>query len=565
MKSRRRFLSRALALFCIVMMVCVFAVPLHASADTKSYSVKSADFDITFSENGDAAITESWTVTYTSGSFTRFYKDIFDPGNQLEYFPKVTVLGAHINGEEATAANSIDRVDYHYYFEKSSKQMFTIHWFKAVQNETVNYDITYEIPNAVKLNQDDHALYCYRLIGKNFPKTVSEVTATVHLPENMETYSVQTSTGNFSVEGDTVSCTAYSVSGMYKLRLDMEADSFGSLGRVIDVEIPDGYSDDETSSRSGNGGSGNTHHSSRQSDEDPFFGYIMTILGGFSVLLIIVNLIKGILTVAKARTMYKHNPDVFLEASERIEESGMPYLWYGFSKISGRSCSRYPFYAEILDLCRLGYLTITPDDLFINNFDDSNLTDTYRRDMDREFISLLTAHFPLRKDWTSRGAISFDKLKGTEATDVKFLSELNSWTKRYEDRLGKSQLYKELKRKKVFQRSRREFELWRKYAVYIPALPKVDPESCFGVLERTGTVDAYTVMLLFQWLLNAGNRPVDTGSGSYYFFDYYERSRRVRIDDDDDDGGSHHSSSGSSCASCSSCSSCSGCGGGGAD
>ena len=143
MKSKKSArLSRILILLILCITAASVIVPLTASAEEKSYRVDAADFDIILSENGDATVTETWTVTYTSGSFTRFYKDIFDPGNQLEYFPEINVIGAHINGTEATATDSIDRIDYHYFFEKSSEQMYTIHWFKRALGETVEYDIT---------------------------------------------------------------------------------------------------------------------------------------------------------------------------------------------------------------------------------------------------------------------------------------------------------------------------------------------------------------------------------------------------------------------------------------
>ena len=145
-------------MLCIIMMIGTFCIaPIKAHAEEKVYNVNYAEFDITLSETGTATVTEHWNVTYSSGNFTRFYKDIFIPGNQLEYFSEINVLDCNIDGQKATATTSLDRIDYHYFFELGSSQLITVHWFKAAHDQMVDYDITYEIPNAVKLDENDEA------------------------------------------------------------------------------------------------------------------------------------------------------------------------------------------------------------------------------------------------------------------------------------------------------------------------------------------------------------------------------------------------------------------------
>ncbi|MBQ5338692.1 MAG: hypothetical protein J6Z40_05950, partial [Oscillospiraceae bacterium] len=77
-KRMQHLFAAALLLLTVLMMQ-----PLTAFADDKQYQVDAADFNVSFTENGDACITEDWIVTYTRGSFTRFYKDIYNPNNQL--------------------------------------------------------------------------------------------------------------------------------------------------------------------------------------------------------------------------------------------------------------------------------------------------------------------------------------------------------------------------------------------------------------------------------------------------------------------------------------------------
>ena len=384
MKTQKsRYFLRVLLLCCVAISVCICVAPLHAFADNKTYNTDSADFDISFSDTGDATITETWNVTYTSGSFTRFYKDFFVPGNQLEYFPEINVLSCHINGTEATATDSLDRIDYHYFFEKTDSQHYTIHWFKAARNETVTYDITYQIPNAVKLNENNEAEFCYRLIGVNFPTVVDEVTTRVHLPDSDAVNQSSLSYGVFEADGDTLSCKISNVMGMYKMRLNMKAEYFGSLQRIISVEVPQDFAENE-SVQSHSGSSNRTYSSRKKSG--PYSSVIAILMMPFSIL--IISSIVSLANKFKAKKMIKNNPNCFIESADRIQRSGIPYLWFGFNLVGVQTNERYLFYAEIIDLCHKGYLTITHDGIRFNQFDDRNVWDSLQRDMDQSFINL---------------------------------------------------------------------------------------------------------------------------------------------------------------------------------
>ena len=127
MTNRRTAILRHMLAACCILLLTVLILPLTASADDKQYSVDSAVFRISFADNGDASITEHWTVTYTKGSFTRFYKDIYNAFNQLEYIPSVDVQSCKLNGKEASPSKSVDRNPGHYYLEPQSDR-YTIHW-----------------------------------------------------------------------------------------------------------------------------------------------------------------------------------------------------------------------------------------------------------------------------------------------------------------------------------------------------------------------------------------------------------------------------------------------------
>ncbi|WP_455529268.1 hypothetical protein, partial [Ruminococcus sp.] len=165
-----RLLAVLAALFIIAFTVC----PLCAFADNKSYSVDGAEFRVTLTQSGEAIIYEKWDVTYHSGEFSKFYKDIYNPNNALEYIKNIDIMGAAINGKTAEYQSGDNRADGSYYVESKSDR-FTVSWYQHALGETVEYEIKYNIKDAVKSDGSGRAKFAVRLIGENFPKTVGSV------------------------------------------------------------------------------------------------------------------------------------------------------------------------------------------------------------------------------------------------------------------------------------------------------------------------------------------------------------------------------------------------------
>ena len=219
----------------VLLITSCIILPLTAHADDKEYHVDSADFEVTLSENGQACITENWEVTYTKGSFTHFYKDIYDPkDSQLELIKGIEVLDCQINGEPAIAQNNTARNSGHYYVENTNNG-YTIHWFQAAQDETVRYQIRYVIPGAVRLDADGRAVYSYRFIGENFPKTVGEATVDITLPSDDASAQATSTKGNMQIQNGHVIGKALNSYGMYRIQLNMDAGAFDDLGKLSDI------------------------------------------------------------------------------------------------------------------------------------------------------------------------------------------------------------------------------------------------------------------------------------------------------------------------------------------
>ena len=75
MKNRSTTVKRLVSsVFTIVIMLMIPVISVNA--DSMKYQADSAEFTAVLDEYGDALITEEWNITYTEGSFTRFYKEI---------------------------------------------------------------------------------------------------------------------------------------------------------------------------------------------------------------------------------------------------------------------------------------------------------------------------------------------------------------------------------------------------------------------------------------------------------------------------------------------------------
>ena len=416
-----------------VMISVLFIRPAVVHAAEKEYRVDAADFTVAFSETGEAEIKEHWIVTYENGDFTRFYKDIFNASNQLEYISDVKIAEVSINGVKCEQSQSLDRVNNHFFFEALDDR-FTVHWFKAAHNETVEYDILYSIPNAVKLDENNRAEFCYRLIGENFPKTVGNVSAVVYFPKKDDTVTCSISQGEYDINSDAVYLNAGNVSGMYKLRLNMSPEGFVDLTKIIDVSVPE-----------------NVQRAVDDSDSDVWFIIIVVIVilvvivkCGFYVIIIVDELKSG-----KAKKYAKNNSKCFKKAADDIEASGIPLVWYLFSPFKrGLSSSNYDLllYAGIFDLCGKGYMEVSPKGLILKEGSGMVCTDEVQNKMNDEFINLLSRLFTISR--TEDGSVFlYETLKNEikkKHSDIG--NAMNEWEKAYRSEIKGSQLYKEIGR-----------------------------------------------------------------------------------------------------------------------
>lgn len=512
----------------VLSLLVILLLPCMVFADDKEYSVEYAEFIADIQENGDAIITEKWTVDFKKGDFTRFYKDIYKMTTELEQFDDIEVIGATINGKDAEATWSIDRVDYHYFFEKNqSSDTDTIHWFLHAKNETVRYEIQYVLKGVVKETDDDMALFCYRFIGKNFPVTVKTTSTTIIAPNNSPIDVRYSATNDYYTGRNGITFNTGAVKGMLKYNVCMDSRAFYGLKYVPLDTIKKNEKKDPLT-------------------EDDIFGFIAkgclgTLFGG-----IVLLISKAIYNSRRIKRMYKNNPDFLNEIVEKYERYNISTLLLAkISKVSIEAHWTVLFDIALLDMVRRGKAEICSDYFAIHQ--GVGVPDRY----DLVFENILKHHIELCS-MDGKEVFRFDALTAVLQDSKRrtaFEHEIRNMYRNYYAEELRSERVKQVIDYLGKKNIKKDMMLFKHAVKYLNI--HMDGGSCFSYADRNKTITYYIIaQYIFGYKKNAELNAEEYGYDSYFYYV---------------DNTIYYSSSGSGCSSCSSCSSCSGCGGGGAD
>lgn len=232
----RRICAFAAVIYFAVCMALGCFETCFAAGGTKEYSIKSADFDIRLNEDGSARVTEKWNVKYETGRFTRFYKDIYKISAGNEAFEKADDFSVKIDGKECKKGTASKRDDYTYAVENNSDTI-TISCFKNSSKVERTYEISYVLKNVVKTDGKDW-YFIYRVIGKNFEKTVPNISVSIYAPEGKQCTEecIYKTYGQSSNPSDgCIKIVCGSNTGMFKVGAKISGENVFSLsyGNVI--------------------------------------------------------------------------------------------------------------------------------------------------------------------------------------------------------------------------------------------------------------------------------------------------------------------------------------------
>lgn len=177
---------KRLSTILLIFIMCLMTIlPVSATSTDKVYRVDNLDVVISLIDDGDAVVTENWTLTYSKGEFSRFYKYLFTNGY---YDDTIDILSVKINGEEVRAAEGLEARPHNTYEIGSEEGNTIIQWYHHINPSSptvVEFSITYKLYNAVVL-YSDNAYFRHQLIGTGFDKNIIKTTITVNTPHSIE-------------------------------------------------------------------------------------------------------------------------------------------------------------------------------------------------------------------------------------------------------------------------------------------------------------------------------------------------------------------------------------------
>jgi len=519
--------------FVVFVILCIFMMPITAFAEEKDYSIPSADFEVEIGNDGTVNVTEKWEVSYTSGDFTRFYKDIYRLVPEEEKFSlDEGSMKVSIDGKEcAPVDNIIDREDYTFCLEKS-ENAYTVSCFLASSHMDREYQISYTINDAVKIVDGEYYLVTFRLIGADFPKTVGRVSACFTAPEGA---AAEVRNGQYFdtlvSEGNTVKVEAQNWKGVFKVKVRIDHANIANSVSLSAEQLSNSDRDREMTKRQG---------------EYRIINYIkaklpvlMLIVFGSILLYWIYAAVRAKIERFIMKQNIARNPHYYFNTAGRWEGRLDPYEFaFGYRPFTDRNI----FYVYFRQLLIKGAL---------NAVDDSRVTVVSREGLSPEEAK--TMDFFVERARSEDGELRMQTFKEYL---WKNRSELAAF-----DHGIKTQFEERVRAKLSSDEMKRYEKDWNAVHDYIEFFFNKD-NNCDESFIKASVFWPY-IMVFNDWLVyNPFSvypevKSTDNDNMLHYIFTY---NRAVY-------GGGNRSSSsgGSSCSGCSSCSSCSGCGGGGAD
>ena len=509
----------------IFLIFILFNTFIIVNAEDKEYEIDNADFYIQLSKDGDALVTETWTITYKKGDFTRFYKEIYNDLPKLEKFDKIDIQSFTINGKDCSQTfNITERLPFTYYASYSGNN-FSIQWFYPVNNETVTYSCTYVLSNVVKETDNNVALFCYRVIGDNFDKKIKHTTVSIYLPKEYIIDVRYSSSNNYEIFDDHIIFENNNSKGMQKYHIATNSNVFNSLTFIPLSEIKEN----------------NSTSNKFELNEDSL---TWIIIGIFVIVFIIVSIILGRIENKKQKIFEQkilQNPNYMTNIiNSLINQNIHPLAIRKTDYISNKKF----LLAIIFDLCRRNEAYITQEEIILSK----NIINI--QPFESNVLNLLFNYFNYRygEDYYAFNINLLNEtlLDETIAKDFnKNLTEIkNSYLKEYPiNRINKDMIT--------------DFSRYFKMIKF-----NTNIDEYLYIIIKNHTIDyLYIVGLIYDITNNTRNNK-----------EINHRELELDLDILDDlletlsriDSQSNNSSS-SGCSSCSSCSSCSGCGGGGAD
>ena len=195
----------------------------------KEYTIDSASFSIDIDEQGDAYVSEHWTVNYKKGAFSRFYKNIYLQVPNDEKF-QIEFTSILVDGRECTYTNDTnERIDYTYSIVETSN---TIRYEIYMNSEDVvrEFTVNYVLSDVVKNVNNEYYLFKFRLLPQGFQETIKRTNVSVTLPDdNFEILDSNINQGSAYIEDGILISSDNNVNDLYKVGITFDGNMKDSV------------------------------------------------------------------------------------------------------------------------------------------------------------------------------------------------------------------------------------------------------------------------------------------------------------------------------------------------
>ncbi|MBQ8625937.1 MAG: DUF2207 domain-containing protein [Agathobacter sp.] len=219
----------------VLFIILLNSLSLTVFAAEQKYTIESADFLIELDENGNATVTETWSVDYEEGKFSRFFKNIYTAVPEDEDFI-ISFKEVLVDGIPCVETDDTDsRKDYTYAVVHSSdtaRYEIYIH----SENETREFQVKYVLYHAVKNVNNEYYLFKFRLLPKGFEKKIERATVKINLPDDCEFTDVHINQGSMKNKGDKATASIRNINDLYKVTVRFDSDG-RMWGEPVDKEI----------------------------------------------------------------------------------------------------------------------------------------------------------------------------------------------------------------------------------------------------------------------------------------------------------------------------------------
>ncbi len=512
-------------------------INLVVSAESKKYNVDSVEFIVDYENDGDVCITERWNVSYIKGDFSRFYKDIYNPSRILGSFDDIEFIECSINGNDATRAFSSERIDNNYYIEESSDgRTHTINWFLSASDETVCYEVSYILKNAVKTDNSGDAYFSYTFVGEDFAKNIGEVNVEFNIsPKDIVWYYDDCKNeyeNRFTGVSAPLRCDIKMnpgiFSGLQYYDTEFEWDSnFKHKNQVVVRDNEDGHKS---------------------------FRLRINFVDLFFLVPLFAVIVSGFRFLSKKvkKSKMKSCQNELQESADRISASGIPFVWCMLISDMKKKIMTV-FYVEIFELCRQGRIVIDDDRLIIKS--DMYIKDSVQKKIDDDFIEIIKKFFGYSRIedddvimFASMGEVFSDITARRSVYRV-----LEKWLSDYRNALKNIQSYQNLIESEQLRQIESDLKLWKKF----DGQDLLSVDECVKILQRTSNISYYMILSFMIGYKSKSISHADNDGDMMVFCNLGYEIRQNSFDGCENEY---------SCSSCGGCGGgCSGCGGGGAD